>query len=178
MPDFEAFRSKLRDRQKKAGAGRVTARFHLDTDLIEQLAELEKQKQDLEGSAASPDDKRMAKPPKIDTTQIDAKIDAKRAEIKASTVKMIFASLSSVEYEELRNSFIDDDGMISTRAFLMALAERCLFEVYEGDEKIEFAKDQSADVISEIRKSITVGEWEPTVVKVRELNERQISLPF
>ena len=176
MSDIERLRGLLRDRQVKEGArGTAFSEVHLDTTLIDDLIALKVERQAII-DATPKGDGRLSAAPEPDTADVDERIAAKEDEIRATTVRLDFTSISSVQYQEIVNQYPDVDEKEAERAkFLDALVDACLTKITIG------TSDPIADpktVIAELREQLTFGEWSPIREVVYSLNRRKLSVPF
>lgn len=180
MSDIDRVRALLKKRQDNEKVrGTAYAEVCLDASLVEDLTQLMAEKSDLQRAAQrSSDDTRMASP-SVNTDEIDAKIEAKKAEIKASTIRFDFRALDTTKYDELLEKHPNADRTQSGRfAFCDELAKQCLYEVtlLDGDPITDEAEMQEA--IAGVRKDAPSGEWSPVRAIVYDLNTRTISVPF
>lgn len=173
MPELSALRARLKDRQVKDGAlGTAEASICLDLALVDQLAELEAERDRIIASYPRGDSASLAgaAAPEPDTSEIDARIEAKKAEVRAVSLTLVFRAVSSVRYQEILNQF--DDPEEERVAFMDALAGACLHEVWSDGERVEgFTWD-------EFRESISFGEWDQIATLAYALNRRKVDAPF
>jgi hypothetical protein len=158
MPD-------IADRLAKRKAARTQeVPILLDEDLLPQLAELEQERQRIIDQAGDDEP---------DTADVDARIEAKKAEIEAETLRLFFKPVSSDRYDELLGLHPEvDESEAELRAFLDTLADEGLHAVYLNGEK-------QAVQMSKIRPLLTGGD----IIQIRDvvwvLNRRQApSIPF
>lgn len=181
MPELSDLRALLRDRQVKEGAlGTWETSLCLDSSLVEELAALESEREALVGDAPRPDPTWMslAGPTpgsEVDTSEIDTRIEAKRQQIRAASVRVVFKALSSVRYQEIINNHPDfgqnagDETIFA--AFAGEVAEKCYYQCWSEDEKVDLPW-------AELREALTYGEYGPIMLQVLALNKRKVDVPF
>jgi hypothetical protein len=181
MAELTALRARLKDRQVKEGAlGTVEVSVCLDQGLVVELREAEARQRIVAGSTTTvgdPESLAGVQSIPADTSEVDAEVEAKRAEVRESTVWLKFRALSSVRFQEIVNGFEDPDG--SDRAdFMNELCDASLVEAWSGDDQV--AGPGVVDPLrwEEIYSQLTAGEWSPRVQQVLELNTRVYDAPF
>jgi len=173
------------DRLAKRKESRVEeASIVLDDQLVKDLAELEQERQKIIDDAAAvaaaeeSGRKRLASPAakqaEPDTADVDARIDAKKDEIRANTLRMQFKPVPSARYDELLAEYPEaDDNDNELRRFLDILTDESLHAVYLGDDR------QDGVSMADLRPNLSGGE----MIQIRDLvylvNRRQApSIPF
>jgi hypothetical protein len=170
MAELTDLRARLRDRQKKAGAlGTTETTLCLDLSLLDDLGALKEQR----AEEWAPEGRVRLGAKAAETAELDALIEAKEAEIKAASIRVVFQAMSSSKYQEVLNAYptANEDGE-AYAAFLNAIASGSLFEVWENGQKIP---DVTWD---DIREGASYGEWDLATTKVLALNRRTVDLPF
>lgn len=168
MADLSAIRARLKDRQVKEGAlGTVEASICTDLSLLDELADLERERADL---SKGRDSGSIAGAVSADTSDVDARIEAKRQEIREASIRIVFNALSSVRYQEVVNRFEDPDES-ERYDFLAALAEASFREAWNDGEKVDLKWH-------EIQPELSPGEFDDIGVKVLTLNKRRQDIPF
>lgn len=185
MSDIERIRALLRERQEnEAERGTAYAEVTLRLTLVEELAQLYAERADLlrpyeQAQKNAEADPRLATMPRPDTADLDAKIDAKKAEVKAATVRFDFRVLTAAEYGKLLEAHPDaDDKLGDRKAFMDDLARAGLYKVSLGDGDPITDRDQCLEVFDGVKADVPFGEWEPVRDTVYALNRRKISIPF
>lgn len=172
MAELAALRAKLKDRQVKDGAlGTVDTSICLDLGLLSDLDELQTER-DAMGAQLIGDRDSMIGQQKLepDYTDIDARIEAKRQEVREASILVRFRALSSVRYQAVVNSFEDPDDADKS-AFFERLVSECFHEVWSDDEKVDLSWE-------EIRPETSFGEYDDICLKVFALNRRRQDIPF
>lgn len=169
MPDLKDLRALIKDHQEKDSGLSIDAELCLQTWLIEELNELEadktQQQHAFDGSMAD-----------ADTTEIDAQIEAKRAEVDAATITLHFKALTDPKYRDVLRAFpIGQDTTPEQDAtFFAELAKVCYRGVNWGGTEFTAAELPW----SEIAESVSFGEIVPVQQLVYGLNQRKIDRPF
>lgn len=161
---IEDVRARIRDRQLKAGArGRDETIICLDVELV---AELEDLQADLDlTESVDGDDTKL--------DQLRTKITEAEAKIKAASLRLVFRSVGSVQYQALLNKHPDaNDGNEPLASFQDELVDACLIEIWSDDQEVHGL------TWTELRPELTYGEWELIVTKVLALNRVKIDIPF
>lgn len=166
MPDLSDLRALIRDHEEKDTGLTVDVQLCLKTWLVQELAELESEKarqaQEYAGSMAAPD-----------TTEVDAEIAAKQAEIDEATIRLHFKALTEPKYREVLREFPTgpDTTQAEDSAFLAGLTEKCYRGVNWGGT--EFSADEM--LWADIRDSLSFGEVDPIHGEVFMLNRQDKS---
>jgi hypothetical protein len=170
MAELSALRAKLKDRQVKDGAlGTVEESLCLDVSLLRDLDELESERDDVDTEPVG-DPGTMVGSRKADLTELDEKIEAKKAEIRANSIVVRFRSLASGKYEAIVNSF-DEPDKEDQRDFLDALTSACFLDATCDGEKTDLTW-------AEIQPETSFGELDAIRSKVFVLNRRKQDIPF
>lgn len=175
MPELSDLRALLRDRQVKEGAlGTYETSICLDSSLVEELAELESEREALAGDVPAGPAPLAGRPPGPDTSDVDARIETLKQQIRAASVRVVFKALSSVKYQEIINNHPDapnsgDEAAFG--AFAGEVAERCYYQCWSEDQKVDLPW-------SELREALTYGEYGPILLQVLALNRRKVDVPF
>jgi hypothetical protein len=185
MSDIERIRALLRERQEnEAERGTAYAEVTLRLTLVEELAQLYAERADLlrpyeRAQKNAEADPRLATMPRPDTADLDAKIDAKKAEVKAATVRFDFRVLPSADYTRILAAHPNtEDDLADRKAFFDDLARAGLIKVTLGDGEPIIDEDERLEVFDAVKADVPFGEWEPVRDTVFDLNRRKISIPF
>jgi hypothetical protein len=179
MADITALRARLKDRQVKDGAlGTAETSVCLDLELLNEFTELEEERDRIVASAAFSGDKDSLAGVrgKADTTDIDAQIEAKKAEIEQSSLTLVFRAVSSVRYQAILNTFDDPDE--SRAEFMNALCEACLQDVWSDGDKVGGEGIADGLTWGDIHPQLSFGEWDTATAVVFSLNRRKYDAPF
>lgn len=181
MSELTALRARLKDRQVKEGAlGTVELPVCLDQNLMLDLRDLEAQQRTTAAATTTvgdPDSLAGVQTIPVDTSDIDARVEAKRAEVRDATVWLKFRAVSSLRFQEIVNRFEDPDGT-DRPDFLNDLCGESLVEAWSGDDLVAGPGVENPLRWEEVYPELTVGEWSPKVQKVLELNTRVFDAPF
>lgn len=177
MPELTDLRALLRDRQLKDGAlGTCESTLCLDAETVDELNALEEERGEMikaHQQLYPKDDKRMAGPVELplDTTEMDARVEAAKQRVRETTVVITFQALSSMRYQEILAEHPDaNSGDLD--AFLVDLAAACFRDCKMLDgTKMDIPW-------AELRDAITYGEWEPISIQVLGINRRKVDVPF
>jgi hypothetical protein len=180
MAELTALRARLKDRQVKEGAlGTAETSICLDLELLNEFTELEAERVSIVNEVrftGDPGSMAGAVKKNPDTTDVDAKIEAKKAEIEQSSLTLVFRAIASVRYQEILNSFDDPDE--SRSDFMNALCDACLHEVWSDGEKVGGEGVTDGLGWADIHPEMSFGEWDTTTTIVFALNRRKIDAPF
>lgn len=172
-------RARLKDRQVKAGAlGTTESTICLDVELIEELERLEADlamDSTVTEKAEKPRAGTRSKPQS--NAELQAKVEAKRQDVRESSLRLVFRSMSSTGYQGLVNAHPDAEATIEANAdWQNALLSACLYQVWEqtaeGEQQVEGL------TWSEINEGCGPGDWRLASTKVLALNQRSVDLPF
>jgi len=177
---LEDIRARLRGRQVKEGAlGTVEVAVCLDVQLVHDLEDLETElilvqdqaKPQQQGKA------RLGSPGQTDdapeVAEVKTAVEAKKAEIRAASIRVVFRSLSSTRYQDLLNAHPEANERGQDQAdFFNAIAAAGLYQVWSGDERVEGL------TWDEIREQLSYGEWESITFSVLGLNRGKVDVPF
>jgi hypothetical protein len=167
MPDLADLKKLIHDHEAKDAGLTVDIELCLQTWLVDELRELEAEKAEVESEVVGS----MAG---ADTTDVDARIAAKRAEVDAATVLLHFKALTEPKYREvLRDSPTvgEDSSQVDDATFLANLTERSYRGVRWGG--VEFTAE--AMPWTDIITSLSFGEVDPIYSEVFMLNRQDKS---
>jgi hypothetical protein len=168
MAELADLRARLKDRLQKEGALGTTERsICLDQTLLDDLTQLQAERA---GIITAKGDLRMGGTSSADTADVDRRIAAKEAEIRAESITAVFQAVSSMRYQEVVNSFEDPDRADMDK-FAEALVAACYKHCWLDGEKVDLTWE-------EIRPQLSFGEWDDTLTKVWALNRRSADVPF
>lgn len=172
MAELAALRAKLKDRQVKAGAlGTWSTHICLDLDLLTQLENLNNEREAMSILVVGDKDS-MVGQQKIepDYTDIDARIESLKQEVRESIVQVRFIALSSVRYQGVVNAFEDPDDKDKSE-FFGELVAQSFHEVWSEGEKVDLSWD-------EVLPATLFGEYDDICLNVFALNRRRQDIPF
>lgn len=170
MPDLKDLRALIKDHQEKDSGLTLDAELCLKTWLVQELHDMEAEKvtqqRESEGSMAD-----------ADTTEMDAAIEAKQAEIEEATILLHFKALPEPKYRDVMRespNVSPDSTDADDATFLANLADACYRGVNWGGQ--EFTATEMP--MAEIRDSVSFGELDAIQGLVYGLNRRKIDRPF
>lgn len=163
MPELAELKALIHDRQTKDSAVSIYRYpFCLDEDLVQELVDLEAELAD----AAHSDD-RMSGP---DTAELEAAVEAKRAEVRGLSVEAEFKRLSSDAYKDLTNSY-DLTEQKNYQSFLDDLFDKCYRATISNGQNLNLPA-------KELVAALSFGEVDAIKTQLIALNQRTIDLPF
>ncbi len=200
MGNIDHVRSLLRDRNVKAGArGTIEETVALDVALVEEYNALEAEVEALDQrlrtgrtdeQPTKPAKKRLsdAPPTAADPTgnpeldDLRQQLTDKGAEVRASSLKLVFRSLGSTAYQRIVNRHPEaDDNSEARAAFLNDVLRSSLHQVstLDGDQLDGLGWDEVYQPDGEDGDGpLSYGEWESLASRVAALNRRKVDLPF